>query len=868
MKRWAVFLSFFLLTFYSLRAQVDTMLSVVNNDLLGMEFNQGQISDPIRLIQGRVPGILSSRFDGDPNTPFDFVVRGFNTLQGARQPLIIIDGVIGLSMDAIDPQDIAEVEVLRGFDAAYYGVLGNNGVIDIKTKSTAAASGEVNVYYHSQFQRVTPDNPLEVLSASEFLREGGIDYGANTDWFNELTESSWGMAQHLSLSAKTDKATYRGSVTLRERPGIVEGHKRNSLNTSFRMTQNLFDDRMALSMGLNHINREIGNIPTEAYRYAISYNPTAPVFDGNENFGGYFQNENSFDFHNPIALRDQLFNDEEQSFTQYHAGLALKITPELTWENRLSQSFLRQEELSYVSRFSLFQSGTSQSGIATRQLNQTSVTTLESVLNYTRAIGDFQFSTKFGAMNQVNQQEGFLVMVNNFQLDGFGVDNLFAGIDRDDFFTDVRSSKSKEEIQSIFGQINFGGDLFDVSVSLRNDGYSGFGENSKRASFFGVRGNVHLQELIALPSTVTMTLFGGYSQSGNLPPAPYLSGGLFEVSRFPSGEEIDISYNVLTAANPDLATERRNTTEIGLNFSMMKGNLKGSMTYFNQTFEDLLFNTPIPRFSRPTPGFQQWLNLGEVSNAGLEYTLRHQLTIGAFKISNSIVGTFYQKPTLDKLGNDDINFDVIYPPSPFRNTIPLTVGGNMGDFVGWTTQLIDSDGLFVLRDFNNDGRIDAQDEGPIGNGLPSAQLGWNALIQWKSFDLNLFFRGVYGHDILNTYNLHYGGRDRFSNTWNSIVVDGPRIEDFPQYSSYYMEKGNFTRLDNMTIGFSPQLKVEEVKSLRVYLTMTNPLLFTDYSGVSPEVRFQRAGSHFLTGIEDRNIHFPTKSFTVGVQIGL
>ncbi|MDW3194250.1 MAG: TonB-dependent receptor plug domain-containing protein [Cytophagales bacterium] len=867
MKSWGVFLSIFLTTSICLKAQVDTT-SIAVKDLSEIRFNQGQISDPIRLIQGRVPGILSSRFDGDPNTPFDFVVRGFNTLQGARQPLIIIDGVIGLSMDAIDPQDIAEIEVLKGFDAAYYGVLGNSGVIDIKTKSAATPSGKVNVYYHSQYQRVTPDNPLELLSASEFIREGGFDYGANTNWFDELTESSWGMSQHLALSAKTDKATYRGSVTLRERPGIIVGHERNSLNTSFRMTQNLFNDRVALSMGLNHVNREIGNIPTQAFRYAISYNPTAPVFDGNETFAGYFQNENNFDFFNPIALRDQLFNDEEQSFTQYHTGLNWKITPELSWENRLSQSFLRQEELSYVSRFSNYSSGARESGIARRQLNQTTVTTLESVLNYSRTIGNFRLSARAGAMNQVNQQEGFLVMVNNFQLDGFGVDNLFAGIDREDFNSEVSSSKSKEELRSFFGMINFGGDLFDISASLRNDGHSGFGENSRYTSFLGVRGEVHLQELIALPSGVSMTLFGGFSQVGNLPPAPYLSGGLFETSRFRRNEEIDINYNIITASNPDLATERRNTTEIGLNFSLMRGKLQGSMNYFNQTFEDLLFSSPVPRLTSPIPGFQQWLNLGEVSNAGFEYTLNHQFTIGAFKVSHSLVGAFYQKPTLDKLGNENISFDVIYPPSPFRNTIPLAVGGNMGDFVGLTSWFINDDGNFVFRDFNNDGRLDVQDEGPIGNGLPSAQLGWNALIQWKSMDLNLFFRGVYGHDILNTYNLHYGGRDRSSNTWNSIVVDGPRIEDFPQYSSYYMEKGNFTRLDNMTIGFSPRLKVEAIKSLRVYLTMTNPLLFTDYTGVSPEVRFQRAGSHLLTGIEDRNIHFPTKSFTLGVQLGL
>ena len=405
-------------------------------------------------------------------------------------------------------------------------------------------------------------------------------------------------------------------------------------------------------------------------------------------------------------------------------------------------------------------------------------------------------------------------------------------------------------------------------MSLRNDGYSGFGRNSKRATFLGLQGDLHLQEFIALPSGVAMTLYGGYSQSGNLPAAPYLSGDLFELRRsfFIPGRPTELNY-VRTGANPDMATERRNTTEIGLDFSMMEGKLQGSMTYFDQTFKDLLFFAPLTN-TMVSLSPSSWGNIGEVSNAGFEYTLNHHFTIGDFKVSHSLVGTFYQKPTLDKLGNDDVSFDVIYPYSRYRDVTRLEVGERMGNFVGLTYRLVDADGSFVYQDFNNDGFLDAQDERFIGNGLPNAQLGWNALIQWKTWDLNLFFRGVYGHDIVNTYNFFYGGREPFSNTWNSIVVDGPRIEDYPQYSNYYVEKGNFTRLDNMTIGFTPQLKVKEIKTLRVYVTLTNPLLFTGYKGVSPEVRFHRGGNYLLAGIEDRDIHFPTKSFTMGVQVGL
>lgn len=134
-------------------------------------------------------------------------------------------------MEAVDPADIADIQVLKGATAARFGVLGNNGVNRINTK--CPEEGKVSVTYHSQYQRMSPDNPLEVLTASEFISQGGQDFGSETSWFEEVAESSWGTAQHLAISSGKENTTYQASVTYRDRPGIVQGHNQSSLNTKF-----------------------------------------------------------------------------------------------------------------------------------------------------------------------------------------------------------------------------------------------------------------------------------------------------------------------------------------------------------------------------------------------------------------------------------------------------------------------------------------------------------------------------------------------------------------------------------------------------------------------------------------------------------
>lgn len=827
------------------------------------QFNQGLISDPLRLIQGRVPGLSMSRYDGDPNTPFDFVVRGFNSLQGNQQPLVVVDGIVALTLEAVDPLDIAEITVLKGPAAtSFYGLQGGNGVILIET--VQPESGKLNIRYHTQFERLTPNQTLEVLSPSEFINQGGFDHGSATDWFEEVTQSTWGMTQHLSMNAATSKGGYQGSVTYRNRPGILEGHGNSSINTGFGVHQLLFKDRIRVAVDIRNVVRDIDHKPTEVFRHAIAFNPTAPVFDpGSERFGGYFENPNNFDFFNPVAIRDLQTDEHQQNITQIHSTVELRLFEGLSLTSNLGQYRSRSNRNTYTSKFALFGSGESQSGIASRTTSETIRAVYESFLRYEKFFGGIKLAVKAGGALQTTETERFGVMVKNFQFDDFGFDNLNAAIDRRGTFTQYESFRGQEEIQSVYTIADVSTSLFHLSFNWRNDGYTGFGSNNKRGDYFGMNGSISLDRLLSVPEDISIQLFGSYGQAGNLPSSPYLSQALFAPLGFidrPDGETI--IYGVQDLENPDLGPERVSAIEIGTHFSAFKGKLNLDMSFYRQTHEDLLFEARVP--VNPFIIRNQWLNLGEVKTNGFEYAIDYNFNLGGVQISSSLVGVFYGKRILEKLGNEEVVFPRLFPVAPFRETILLEVGEELGNFFG-SVSSVDGDGQFVDRDFNNDGVIDLSDERIIGNALPKSQVGWNTTFSWKHWDLSLFFRGVYGHDILNTYRLHYGGRDLSSNTWNSIVVDGPRVEDVPQFNSYFIEKGNFTRLDNMTIGYQPNLAVKEIQSIRIYITLTNPLLFTDYQGVDPEVRYQRFGIPLLPGIEDRNTHFPTRGITFGFQ---
>lgn len=841
------------------------------------EFNQGNVSDPTQLLQGKVAGLAISRPGGDPNGGYSIRLRGLSTFGGNSEPLIVIDGVIGASLDNIDPNDIESMDILKdGSAAAIYGTRGSSGVILITTKS--GKKGQVTADYNAFVAIEDVANKIDVLSGRDFVAQGGSDLGGSTNWFDELTQIGVSHTHNVSLSGGTANTSYRASVNFRDRQSVAEGHGFNRLNTRINVSHQMFDNRVRLTFSGSIANRKETEVPLQAFRYALIFNPTAPVLDETATqFGGYFQNPDNFDFFNPVAIINQNRAEEIKRNILTSYGLEFDITDDLTFNARYSQD--RESILSgfYTSRFSLFGGGLGENGIAGRGTSDDFDDLFETTLNYNTTFNDiFDVSLLGGYSYQERRGQGFGVTVNNFQFDGFGFDNLNAAIDRRGNQTGLGSGRSEDRIISYFGRLNLNIDgTYFFSASLRNEGYTGFGENNKRANFFALSGGAELTNLISVGGINSLKIRASYGETGNLPPSPYLSlarvnvVGLVEVD----GREL-LTYGPQSNPNPNLSWETKKEFNIGADFSLLDYKLNGTIDYYNRTTSDLLFFSPVP--VPPNVFNNTWLNLGEMENSGVELALSYTVESGDLTWTPSINGTYYNTNVLKSLSNDEVSnseFFIGNPGSPGQNddrVIRVAEGERIGDLWGPTFLGVDEDGNYIFEDLNNDGVIDLADESVVGNGLPDFDLGINNTLTYKNWDLNIFLRGSFGHDIYNQFRGFYENRDAGSNTWNSVITDKTdvNITDTPEFSSLYVEKGDFLRLDNMTIGYT--LPANDIfKKLRLYFSGQNLFTITDYAGLDPEVRYVDTGDNdnpLAPGIERRDSFFTTYTLTFGFNM--
>ena len=273
------------------------------------DFNRGNVANPTQLLQGKVAGLSITRAGGNPNGGFDIRLRGLSTFGANSSPLIVLDGVIGASLDNVDPNDIQSIDVLKdGSAAAIYGARGSSGVILITTtkKGTREPSTTVSINSFATLDQAT--NLIPILSPEEFVARGGQDFGSRTDWRKELIDDALSYTTNASVSGSFNNTSYMASVNYRDNNGIVNGVGNERLNTRINLSQSAINNRLRMNVNLSFTNVDSEDINGAAFRYATIYNPTAPIFedteDANQRFGGYFQRD-LFDFYNPVALANQ-----------------------------------------------------------------------------------------------------------------------------------------------------------------------------------------------------------------------------------------------------------------------------------------------------------------------------------------------------------------------------------------------------------------------------------------------------------------------------------------------------------------------------------------------------------------------------------
>lgn len=872
------------------KKEITSSISNVKSD----EFNKGYVNRPEQLIVGKVAGLSISKPGGNPNEGYNIRLRGLSTVGANTQPLIVVDGVLGASLENVDPNDIESMSVLKdGSAAAIYGSRGSSGVIIVTTKKGKKGTSVIdyNGYVTTEMVAKTTD----VMTATEWRAlsaemEAGTDFGYDTDWFKETTQNAISHVHNLAISGGAGNSSYRASVNYHDAQGVILNTGFQQLNGRINFTQKAINDRFTLDVNLGVTDKVAKYGFTDAFRYASVYNPTAPVRSSDPAYAiydGYFQ-QILFDYYNPVQILEQNINDGKDRLLLMAVKGTYQIFKGFTVDafySRQNSNYLRGR---YYDKNSYWV-GSDRNGRGERSIDLNSNQLFETSARWT---GDIIPSVNLNAVGGYSYQdfeyEGFNAYGGDFLTDAFTYNNLGASLDFANGLGTIDSYKNSNKLIAFFGLINLNiSDTWFLTASARYEGSSRFGAENKWGLFPSVGGGMDLARFINNDAVNVLKLRASYGLTGNQPGSSYLSllrlgpsGNFFYNGEFVPG------YAPVSNANEDLKWEKKSEIDIGFDFAFFNSRLFGSFDYYTRTTTDLLFEYEVP--VPPNIYNRALVNLGEIRSSGLELSLTwNVIEKSDFMYSVSITPSYNLANDLVSLSGNYNGADLDYGVrdlggmgSPGQSDVPLVraeEGKPIGQLLALVYKEIDEDGNLIFEDTNNDGEISTLDRQIVGNGLPKLLLGFANNFTYKNWDLSIFFRGVFGHDLLNSYrgfyevpkmigsyNLPKTAKDMKNPTTGTYLNNSSGV-----LNSSHIENASFVTLDNLSMGYNINMPSGSgFSKIRVYLAGNNLFYITNYKGVDPNPRYgdiEGGNNPLVPGIDRRNTWFRTRSVTFGAN---
>ena len=868
----------------------SSIVSVKSDD-----FNKGNIQSPIELIRGKVAGLSISKAGGDPNGAYEIRLRGLNTINSNTAPLIIIDGMIAASLENVDPNDIESIDVLKdGSAAAIYGTRGSNGVIYISTRRGRSGAPVIEYNVYATAEMVARNNPA--MSAAQWRALSaevgfGNDYGTSTNWFKEIEQTALSQVHNISMSGGTDKTRYRASINYHNGNGILINTGYDQFNGRMNITQMALNDKLTLDLNLSATQRESKYGFAEAFKYASICNPTAPVKSSDpaySNYDGYFQ-QVIWDYFNPVSIEEENKNEGKNRVL----NMSLKGTYEIIRGLFIDAFYSRESTGSLEGQY--FNShdywgGINRNGLASRQEDNSVSRLFESTLHYnTDLTSAINLSLLGGYSYQDFTNEGFDAQGGNFLTDNFNFNNLSAALDFKNGIGTLTSYKNSNKLVAFFGRVNLSlNNRWFLNASLRKEGSSRFGSNNKWGLFPSVGGGVDIAKSVGFIDY--LKLRAGYGVTGNQPSESYLSIPQLDHlgNAYYDGTFIPI-YSIVNRGNPYLKWEKKSEFDAGLDFSLLKSRLSGSVDFYTTNSKDLLYQYFIPSEMYYSYSWV-WLNPGMIRSSGLELTINwNVLNKSDLKYKISFSPSFNLKNTLVSIsGNYDGNDfkygtqDLGYIGGSELPLVRVGEGKPLGQLIAWVFKEVDPTGKITLVDENNDGYINYSDMKVVGNGLPKFQFGFGNSLVYKNWELNVFFRGVFGHDLINSYRTQYEAPNMIYSY--NLPVTAASMRNSATHtlmntssgviSSIDIENASFVSLDNMKIGYNFRLPESfQFSKIGLFIAGNNMFYLTKYKGSDPNPRYADSDNYYGTydnplvpGI-DRLKSWPrTRSVTIGANV--
>lgn len=877
------------------------------------DLNKGAIADIGQLLQGKVPG-LNITASGDPNKPAAVILRGASTVNSPGAPFYVIDGIPGADITAIAPADIASIEVLK--DAAATAIYGNraaSGVIMVTTKR--GKKGQDQVTYSGYVAQEKVASSLDLMNASQlqayatankvtFSPSDNVDPGKiNTDWMKAIERSSAFSQNHnLSFSGGSEHTTYSASINYLKKDGILTASSLERVIGRANIEHTTWNDRIKFSLNVSNSVSTSNNEPLQniVLLQAAKHLPISPVTNSD---GSYFENLNTSGYFNPVAMVNNAQDQTKYNILLAGFNTSVKLPFDLTYHINLSYqktSTLHGEFYnSYYSKYptsnfynnpdpglgiahSLIGSLFGVNGSALRSDYANTAKTLETFVSWDKQIGDNTINAVLGYSYEDNiYGEGFQASSTNFPTDNIGFQNLTLGNPyaisayRINLGNDLTYGETL--LLSDFFRVNYSyKDKYLLQGSIRRDGSSVFGDNHHWGNFpsVGVAWRITQEDFMKDQTIFSdLKLRGSYGVTGNSAGiGAYTAKLVYGISGTYYNNGVQAAaYGPVQGSNPDLQWEKTATTNLGLDFGILRGKITGSIDVYNKNTTGMLFNYSVS--PSLVPGGKIWANGGSINNKGVEFALNAALINGQHFSWSSSFNAAYNKNKITSLtgayGNSDqtLYSDPEGPGQTGATLQILKVGQPLGEFYAFKYAGKDANGNSLF--YKADGTTTTSptiktDYYYLGSPQPSVLAGWSNTFRYKNFDLGFFFRGTFGNKIFDATraDLSYVAGVATGNILNSAANDKVTDTKNSYYSSRYVENGSYVRLDNATLGYTLPHPFKNVNSMRLYFTANNVFTITGYKGIDPEI----SQGGVSPGIDYDNFYPKTRTLLIGFNV--
>lgn len=869
--------------------------------------------DAVQSLQGRAAGVNITSNNGAPGSTMKIRIRGGTSINASSDPIFVVDGFVGAALPP--PEDIASIEVLKDASAtAIYGSRGANGVIMVTTKK--GKPGKTQISFNSSYSTQREINRLDLLNADQFTdyiseaRPGFVSAGYNTDWQDLIFRRGGIQNYQLSFSGGSEDVSYYLSGSFFDQKGVVI----NSAYDRFSLTSNVnvkASDRFNIGLNLFARRTSSDGVRTQEGSGGLTPGVIASAFKFEPDQGiykpdGTYTTARLNDPHdNPYAVATEMQNEAVTDRFQANVFGEYSILDDLKFRTSFGAT-INNRRAGFYSPTSLSE-GRNVGGWGTIDGAKSTLFLNENYLTYNKSFSETSALTAMvGYSFQTSRNESWGAEAQNFLSDAFSFWNLGGS----SLWQPPFSGLTEWQISSYYGRVNYSlNDKYTITLNARYDGSSNFSKNNKWAFFpsgafaWNMKNEAFMSDLDAISFWKWRVSYG---VTGNQAIGPYQTLARFSpVFTVINGSTVN-AVRPTTVANDDLTWETTRQMNIGADIGFFNDRVSLTAEYYRMVTSDLLFNVELPQYSGYT---SQLKNIGEVENKGLELTLTTRNIDRALVWDMNVNFAANRQQVLSLPDGNDI----YYSSAPghlvgLGNTQILREGHPVGTFYGWIYDGVYQEGdTFIpgggfeqaaggekFRDIDGrdadgnltgqpDGLLNANDQTIIGNPHPDFIWGWNNDLKFKNFDLNVFFQGSQGNDILSYTLMELNLLSGINNATTEALkrwtpentnTDVPKATTgrTRRVSTRWIYDGSFVRLKNLALGYTlPAVALDKIgiNKLRVYVSAQNILTFTNYEGYDPEVNYRSESA--TDGNRNLGLDYGSypnaKSYTVGLNIG-